>query len=83
MAVICGLDAVKFPDQHITVYSDSQYVIMGARREWKIKTNHKWWAKLREVEKKHTTIIYNWIPRELNKEADAAVSKVMRDITNG
>lgn len=44
MAVIAGLKALKKPGMHVTVYSDSQYVVKAVEEGWLknwIKTNFK------------------------------------------
>lgn len=34
MAVIAGLEAIKKPDQKVTVYSDSKYIIDAIEKKW-------------------------------------------------
>ncbi len=64
MAVIAGLQALKKPGMHITVYSDSQYVVRAVEQGWLknwIATNFKGgkknrdlWTTYHELAKQHT-----------------------------
>lgn len=75
LAVLHALDHLKKEGLHITVYSDSQYVVKGARREWKIETNLDLWKQLKMTVARHQDVIFNWIPREQNSEADALANR--------
>lgn len=52
MAVIAGLQALKKPGMHVTVYSDSQYVVRAIEQGWLknwIATNFKGGKKNRDL----------------------------------
>ena len=75
LAVIKGLQAIKKSDQLITIYSDSQYVVKGKKGEWKVRTNQELWRTLHKEVEKHREVIFNWIPRQMNGEADKLARK--------
>ena len=61
-AVIAGLEAMKKPNLHITVYSDSQYVVKAVMEGWlnnwiksnfKGKKNKDLWLKFYELSVQH------------------------------
>lgn len=80
LAVIRGFEAIKKKkNQRIAVYGDNQYVIFCAGKIWKGKVHEEEWRTLRKLEKEHLEVIYNWIPRELNEEADKLAGKVHRN----
>jgi ribonuclease HI len=63
LAVISGLDALKKPGQHVTVYSDSQYVVKAIEEGWlrnwlrinfKGKKNADLWRRFHELAQKHS-----------------------------
>jgi len=58
-AVIKALQALKKPDQLVTIYSDSQYVVKGKKGEWKVKTNQDLWKILHREIKKHREVVFN------------------------
>lgn len=70
MAVIAGLKALKKPGMHITIYSDSQYVVRAVEEGWLnnwIKTNFKGgkknpdlWREYYELAKRHV-IKFKWV----------------------
>ena len=45
LAVIMGLEAIKWPDATVEVWSDSQYVVGTLSKGWKRKKNHDLWAR--------------------------------------
>ena len=62
LAVIAGLEALKKQGQHITVYSDSQYVVKAVKEGWlnnwirnnfKGKKNKDLWLQFYELSKLH------------------------------
>jgi ribonuclease HI len=70
MAVIAGLKAMKKNGNHITIYSDSQYVVNAVEKGWLnnwIKTNFKGgkknkdlWMEYYELSQDHT-IKFKWV----------------------
>ena len=70
MAVIAGLEALKKDDEHVTVYSDSQYVVKAVEEGWLkkwIATNFKGgkknkdlWMHYHQLAQKHT-IRFVWV----------------------
>jgi len=62
LAVIIGLEALKTPNQQVTVYSDSKYVIDAIDKKWVFgwiqkgfagKKNKDMWIRLINVYRKH------------------------------
>ena len=45
LAVIAGLEAIKWEDAEVHVYSDSTYVVNTVTRGWKRKKNHDLWER--------------------------------------
>lgn len=74
MAVIEGLKAIK-GSQFITIYSDSQYVVFTMTKGWRRNANHELWRQLDELVSKHKSVEFNWIPRQMNGEADKLAKK--------
>lgn len=70
MAVIAGLEALNREGLHITIYSDSQYVVKAVEQGWLKnwiatdfkggKKNKDLWLKFHELAKKHT-IRFVWV----------------------
>ncbi|GAA4310852.1 ribonuclease HI [Mucilaginibacter gynuensis] len=69
MAVIKGLEALKSPNQTVTVYSDSKYVIDSIEKKWvygwvqkgfKDKKNKDLWLRYLELSKLHN-IRFVWV----------------------
>jgi ribonuclease HI len=70
MAVIAGLKALKKTGMHITIYSDSQYVVKAVEEGWLnnwIKTNFKGgkknpdlWRTYYEIAQRHV-IKFKWV----------------------
>ena len=70
MAVIAGLKALKKTGQHITIYSDSQYVVKAWEEGWLknwIKTNFKGgkknqdlWREFNDLAQRHV-IKFKWV----------------------
>lgn len=65
LAVITALNSISKPVESITIYSDSQYVIMCAQGKWKRKANLELWATYDKVfakaQKFCTNIKYTWV----------------------
>ena len=74
MAVIKGLEAIK-GSQFITIYSDSQYVVFTMTKGWKRNANQDLWRQLDALVEKHKSVEFNWIPRQMNGEADKLAKK--------
>ena len=69
MAVISALEAIKKPNQQITIYSDSKYVIDAIEKKWvynwmkkgfKDKKNKDLWLRLISVYSQHQ-IRFVWV----------------------
>lgn len=62
LAVIIGLEALKRPGQHVTVYSDSRYVVDAVEKSWvfgwekkgyKDKKNPDLWQRFLNIYRQH------------------------------
>ncbi|MEY3679322.1 MAG: ribonuclease [Bacteroidota bacterium] len=69
LAVIVGLEAIKKPQQHITIYSDSKYVIDAIEKKWVFgwqqkgfadKKNKDLWLRLLPLLKIHH-LTFVWV----------------------
>ncbi len=70
MAVIAGLEAMKKPHLHITVYSDSQYIVKAVKEGWlnkwlatnfaKGKKNKDLWVKFYDLYRQHQ-VKFVWV----------------------
>ena len=69
LAVIKGLEAIKSPNQDVTIYSDSKYVIDSIEKKWvnswllkgfKDKKNKDLWLRYLDISKLHS-IKFVWI----------------------
>ena len=69
LAVIVGLEALKFEGSNVTIYSDSQYVVNSVEKGWvfswvkkgfKGKKNSDLWMRFLEVYKRHK-VKFVWI----------------------
>lgn len=69
LAVIKGLEALKNPNQTVTIYSDSKYVIDAVEKKWvqswlakgfKDKKNKDLWLRYLDVSKLHQ-INFSWV----------------------
>lgn len=69
LAVIVGLEALKSPNQHVVVYSDSKYVVDAVEKKWvwgwqkkgfKDKKNPDLWMRFLHIYKKHQ-VKFVWI----------------------
>jgi ribonuclease HI len=69
LAVITGLEAIKTPNQDVTVYSDSKYVIDAIEKRWvhgwvakgfKDKKNKDLWLRYLTISKLHN-IKFVWV----------------------
>jgi ribonuclease HI len=69
LAVITGLEAIKSPNQDVTVYSDSKYVIDSIEKRWvhgwvakgfKDKKNKDLWLRYLAISKMHN-IKFVWV----------------------
>ena len=49
LAVIKGLEAIRWPGATVEVWSDSQYVVNTITQGWKRKKNHDLWARFDAV----------------------------------
>jgi ribonuclease HI len=69
LAVIKGLEALKSPNQTVTIYSDSKYVIDSIEKKWvnswlqkgfKDKKNRDLWLRYLDISKMHN-IKFVWV----------------------
>lgn len=69
LAVITGLEAIKSPNQDVTIYSDSKYVIDSIEKRWvhgwvakgfKDKKNKDLWLRYLAISKMHN-IKFVWV----------------------
>lgn len=50
MAVIKGLEALKFAGSHVTVVSDSKYVVDAIKKGWLFNWEKKGWKKVKNTD---------------------------------
>lgn len=50
MAVIKGLEALKFDGMHVTVVSDSKYVVDAVKQGWLFNWEKKGWKKVKNTD---------------------------------
>ena len=69
LAVIIGLESIKYKPSNVTIFSDSKYVIDSIEKKWvfnwekknfKGKKNHDLWKRLLEIYREHE-IKFRWI----------------------
>jgi len=60
LAVIKGLEAIKWKDAKVEIWSDSQYVVYTLTKGWKRKKNNDLWARYDEVSKGFD-LSFHWI----------------------
>jgi len=69
LAVIKGLEALKSPNQQVTIYSDSKYVIDSIEKKWvnswvqkgfKDKKNKDLWLRYLDIARVHN-VKFNWV----------------------
>ena len=66
------------PGSNVTIYSDSQYLVFGMNDPTrKRNANGAFWDALEEAAERHAKVLWNWIPREQNAEADLLAKKAL------
>lgn len=60
LAVIKGLEAIKWENAEVQVWSDSTYVVNTITKGWKRKKNHDLWTRYDALATKHQ-LQFNWI----------------------
>ena len=60
LAVIRGLEAIKWKDATVKIYSDSTYVVKTVTENWKRKKNQDLWARFDAV-RAGFNLEFNWI----------------------
>lgn len=69
LAVVVALESLKFPDSHVTVYSDSSYVVDAVEKKWlfgwekksfKDKKNPDLWIRFLKVYRQHK-VKFIWV----------------------
>jgi|SRR5690606_19292509 ribonuclease HI len=91
MAVIVGLEALKNPNQQVTIYSDSKYVIDAIDKRWVYgwmqkgfqgKKNKDLWLRLMNLYKNHHIKLV-WVKghagHPLNERCDQLAVKAAKD----
>jgi ribonuclease HI len=68
-AAIQGLAVVKKPAL-VRVTSDSQYLVQTMQGRNQRKANHAHWQRLDAQIKRHEQVMWSWVPRAENAEAD-------------
>lgn len=77
-AAIEALQAIR-PDSLVTIYSDSQYLVFGMQdASRKRNANRDYWKRLDEAVSMHKEVKWNWIPREMNADADVLSKRALR-----
>jgi ribonuclease HI len=74
MAVIAGLEALKFDSCEVDVYTDSRYVVDAVEKQWlfswekvqfKKKKNPDLWIRFLRLYRKHK-VKFHWVPGHSN-----------------
>lgn len=60
LAVIKGLEAIKWQGARVEVYSDSTYVVKTVTENWKRKKNNDLWARFDELSKLFS-LTFHWV----------------------
>ncbi len=60
LAVIRGLEAIRWEEAEVMVYSDSTYVVNTVTKGWKRKKNQDLWAKFDAIAGRFS-LRFNWI----------------------
>ena len=60
LAVICGLEAIRWENADVQVYSDSTYVVNTVNKGWKKKKNLDLWDRFEPLYRKHR-VTFHWI----------------------
>jgi ribonuclease HI len=77
-AAALGLEQLREPC-HVTVLSDSRYVVETMSGRFRRKTNHEWWARLDKAADSHQ-IRWEWLKGHAGHVAQEAVDKAARRI---
>ena len=74
LSVITGLEALKTPGEHVTIYSDSKYVVDSVDKGWVLgwekkgfagKKNPDLWARFLRIYRKHK-VKFKWVKGHAN-----------------
>ncbi len=60
LAVIKGLEAIRWEGATVNVYSDSTYVVKTVTENWKRKKNHDLWARFDSLRSRFN-LSFNWV----------------------
>lgn len=76
-AVIKALETItmKGEGRKISIYSDSLYVVNSMNGIYSKKKNPNLWKKLDALVAQHSEVLFSWIPRQFNEEADTLAKK--------
>ncbi|HNW98331.1 MAG TPA: ribonuclease HI [Bacteroidales bacterium] len=84
LSVIVALEALKFENSQVTIYSDSKYVVEAVEKGWlhewvrinfKKKKNKDLWLRFLEVYKKHK-VNFVWIKGHANNPQNEICDKL-------
>jgi ribonuclease HI len=84
--LIAGLKkSLEMGHKNLRVFLDSELIVKQVRGEYKIKSEglRGLYSQVKELETKFENISFNHVPRELNKEADQLVNKVLDEVLKG
>jgi ribonuclease HI len=91
MAVIAGLEALKFNNCDVTVYSDSKYVADAVEKKWvfewekkrfKNKKNPDLWKRFLVVYKKHNVKLI-WIKGHADNKENELCDRIAVNVSHG
>lgn len=84
MEIIAAIQALRKvpPNSLVSLYSDSQYLTYTVNNNWRTKANRDLWSKLSEAIKLHKEVLFSWIPRQQNQQADALARKAFGQCSN-
>jgi ribonuclease HI len=92
MAVIAGLEALKKKDQHVTIYSDSQYVVKAVEEGWLKKwiatdfkggkKNKDLWTRFHVLAKDHH-VKFVWVKGHANNPHNNRCDELATEAADG
>jgi ribonuclease HI len=87
LAVITGLEELKFPGSMVTVYTDSRYVVDAVEKKWlfgwekkefKDKKNIDLWQRFLKIYRKHQ-VKFIWVKGHANNPENNRCDKLATD----
>lgn len=91
LAVIVGLEELKYEGSMVTIYSDSKYVVDSVEKKWvfgwvakgfKGKKNSDLWMRFLEIYRKHH-VKFIWIKGHADTVENARCDKLATDAAQG